>query len=356
MSAFGDFIKGVGNTFSNGLAGGLAGAAVSGISSLFQPSKKKLIKWQKDAQMELNEQAAGLNYDYGEKAAQNAYNRQMQMYERSYEDQSYQAMRKQMENAGLSVGLMYGNGGSGGGAGEMTGAPMGETGGAIAGNASDAIGMALQYKRLQNETMLANANAALAKSQAHKNEVDAADTEATRDARIENYNKTIDKTEEEIELLHQQGKAQWLENIRTEFINNHDANAVQDELGMEIYKSDKYGEATIGFQSSWIQGKGAELNKLYEEVYNTHWAGELDKEKAENYLEELAIAWANADAHAMEAAAKQLATLYETGENVNWKNVLESVTSLLNAVAGAGANIYTKGRAGKVRRSIGKYR
>ena len=68
------------------------------------------------------------DYQYGEKAAENAYNRQLAMYQRSYEDQSYKAMVEQMEDAGLSVGLMYGGSGSGGGAGAMSGAPKGDTG------------------------------------------------------------------------------------------------------------------------------------------------------------------------------------------------------------------------------------
>lgn len=62
----------------------------------------------------------------------------MEMYERSYQDQSYNAMRKQMEDAGLSIGLMYGGGGTGGTGGATTGAPQGETGGAEAGRADGA--------------------------------------------------------------------------------------------------------------------------------------------------------------------------------------------------------------------------
>ena len=82
--------------------------------------QRKAIEAQKNAQKELNEQAASLNYEYGEKAAENAYQRQLAMYNRSYGDQSYKAMVKQMEEAGLSVGLMYGGSGSGGGAGVET--------------------------------------------------------------------------------------------------------------------------------------------------------------------------------------------------------------------------------------------
>ena len=119
-----------GSALKGGLTSGLTGA----ITSLFGGDRKQL-KMQK----ELNEQAARLNYESGEKDAENAYQRQLKMYERSYQDQSYSAMRKQMEDAGLSIGLMYGGSGSGGGQGEMTGAPQGATGGAQAGKAPTAV-------------------------------------------------------------------------------------------------------------------------------------------------------------------------------------------------------------------------
>ena len=64
--------------------------------------QRKAIEAQKNAQKELNEQAASLNYEYGEKAAENAYERQLAMYQRSYEDQSYKAMVNQMKDECLS--------------------------------------------------------------------------------------------------------------------------------------------------------------------------------------------------------------------------------------------------------------
>jgi hypothetical protein len=129
MGWFGDALKdGVGGGISSGIAGAVGGL-IGGIGY------GNRLKKQVNAQKQLNEQAAKLNYEYGELAAENAYQRQMSMYERSYQDQSYAAMRGQMEDAGLSVGLMYGGGGSGGAGGATTGAPQGETGGAEAGRA-----------------------------------------------------------------------------------------------------------------------------------------------------------------------------------------------------------------------------
>lgn len=136
MGLFGDLLKSGASVAADGMTGGLASGisgAVSGLFGALGAGKKE--KRQLEMQKELNEQAAKLNYEYGEKAAENAYKRQMEMYERSYRDQSYSAMRQQMEDAGLSIGLMYGGGGNGGAGGATTGAPQGETGGAEAGRA-----------------------------------------------------------------------------------------------------------------------------------------------------------------------------------------------------------------------------
>lgn len=136
MGLFGKLLKSGASAAADGMTGGLASGisgAVSGLFGVFGAGKRE--KRQLKMQKELNEQAAKLNYEYGEKAAENAYKRQMEMYERSYQDQSYSAMRQQMEDAGLSVGLMYGGGGNGGAGGATTGAPQGQTGGAEAGRA-----------------------------------------------------------------------------------------------------------------------------------------------------------------------------------------------------------------------------
>lgn len=96
--------------------------------------RKRQIRQQK----EMAENAAKINYKYGEMAAENAFERQQVLYNRTYQDQSYANQVAQMDAAGLSPGLMYGKGGGGGGgAGSTTGAPMGATGATGAGSAAD---------------------------------------------------------------------------------------------------------------------------------------------------------------------------------------------------------------------------
>lgn len=112
---------------------GVMGSA-SGILNMLGVGRKKQIRQQK----EMAENAAKINYKYGEMAAENAFERQQVLYNRTYQDQSYANQVAQMDAAGLSPGLMYGKGGAGGGgAGSTTGAPMGATGATGAGVAAD---------------------------------------------------------------------------------------------------------------------------------------------------------------------------------------------------------------------------
>ena len=77
---------------------------VSGIFNMLGVGRKKQIRQQK----EMAENAARINYKYGEMAAENAFERQQVLYNRTYQDQSYANKVAQMDAAGLSPGLMYG--------------------------------------------------------------------------------------------------------------------------------------------------------------------------------------------------------------------------------------------------------
>lgn len=121
-----------GESIASPLSGIIGGA--SGILNMLGIGRKKQMQQQK----EMVENAAQINYKYGEMAAENAFERQQVLYNRTYQDQSYANKVAQMDAAGLSPALMYGQGGAGGGgAGSTTGAPMGATGATGAGAAAD---------------------------------------------------------------------------------------------------------------------------------------------------------------------------------------------------------------------------
>ena len=154
---------------------GIIGGA-SGILNVLGIGRKKQIRQQK----EMAENAAKINYKYGEMAAENAFERQQVLYNRTYQDQSYANKVAQMDAAGLSPALMYGGGGaSGGGAGSTTGAPMGATGAAGAGSAADPNAqlqalMSLRQVRMSErkneaEINLLNTQADALKAEAGKN-------------------------------------------------------------------------------------------------------------------------------------------------------------------------------------------
>lgn len=112
---------------------GIIGDA-SSILNVLGVGRRRQVRQQK----EMAENAAKINYKYGEMAAENAFERQQVLYNRTYQDESYANQVAQMDAAGLSPGLMYGKGGAGGGgAGSTTGAPMGATGASGAGSAAD---------------------------------------------------------------------------------------------------------------------------------------------------------------------------------------------------------------------------
>lgn len=149
---------------------------VSGILNTLGVGRRRQIRQQK----EMVENAAQINYKYGEMAAENAFERQQVLYNRTYQDQSYANQVAQMDAAGLSPGLMYGKGGGGGGgAGSTTGAPMGATGATGAGSAADpnmqlqAL-MSLRQVRMNErkneaEVNLLNTQAEALKAEAGKN-------------------------------------------------------------------------------------------------------------------------------------------------------------------------------------------
>lgn len=164
-----------GEDFASPLAG-IMGSA-SGILNMLGVGRKKQIKQQK----EMVENAAKVNYKYGEMAANNAFERQQVLYNRTYQDQSYANKVAQMDAAGLSPSLMYAKGGAGGGgAGSTTGAPMGATGAVGAGSAADPNAqlqalMTLRQVRMSErkneaEINLLNTQANALKAETNKNE------------------------------------------------------------------------------------------------------------------------------------------------------------------------------------------
>lgn len=306
MGWFGDALKdGVKGGLSSGLAG-VVGGLLGGIGA------KKRLQRQVDAQKQLNEQAAKLNYEYGELAAENAYQRQMSMYERSYKDQSYAAMREQMEDAGLSVGLMYGGGGSGGAGGATTGAPQGETGGAEAGRAdSPAAQQAAAIQQAQLGLGLVSMKKDLAIKDAQIEEINAtAERQRAEAARITEQKVTEVQQRDWIvrgakEIAH----AHYIDRLRKEFEDTQPAEGGQDmewndaQFGAYkiVYEGMRNQETRIGVLEAISR-----TNKNDEERNAAKALARLNNTKADGYWRELQIELIKGNALAAMAAAQKL--------------------------------------------------
>lgn len=340
MGWFGDALKSVGNATADGLTGGLTSGISGAIGGLFGGiGAKKRMRRQVDAQKQLNEQAAQLNYEYGEKAAENAYNRQMAMYERSYKDQSFSAMREQMEDADLSVGLMYGGGGNGGAGGATTGAPMGETGGAEAGRADGpAAQQAAAIQQAQLGLGLVSMKKDLALKDAQIEEINATAEAKRAEAGLQTEKKITEEQTRDIfkQKLTEESTKTWLENRITMFkarwIDDKTDGFVAtgpDGQEYEFSKNSFLGEEIASeIAKKWAEAGEASGNEKAAEAM-----AKLNNERAEGYWIELLNASIHADAHAMEAAAKKLAAEHGTGEYANWKTWVDVGTDIAGEIA-----------------------
>ena len=185
-TAIGSAIPGIGTALGGAIGGGLGllGGLFGGGNSTKQ--QKELM----DRAWEYEKEGMGMQYQYGQMAANEAQRRNLEMWNST----NFEQQRKHMENAGLSVGLMYGGSGAGSTstAGGQATQPSGPT--------SNPVGMALQYKQIEqqdaaikSQTMLNQAEAAKALAEAGKTagpEYNKATWEA-KNLEIENRIKTI---------------------------------------------------------------------------------------------------------------------------------------------------------------------
>lgn len=162
-----------------GPVGGVVGGALGLLGGLFGGGKSEADKQREQRAAEERswgyaKQGMGLQYQLNEQAADNMYNRNMQMWN----DTNYEAQRKHMEDAGLSVGLMYGNGGG------MQASTSGGQQQGVSGPGHDPVSAALQkealglqFEQIKSQNMLNYSQAA--KNNAEAKKISGADTKET---------------------------------------------------------------------------------------------------------------------------------------------------------------------------------
>lgn len=344
---------------------GIIGGA-SGILNTLGIGRRKQIRQQK----EMVENAAKINYKYGEMAAKNAFERQQVLYNRTYQDQSYANQVAQMDAAGLSPGLMYSKGGAGGGgAGSTTGAPMGATGAAGAGMAADPNAqlqalMSLRQVRMSErkneaEIKLLNTQAEALKAEAGKN--------------IEETQSIIDKRIWEVKQEMFKG---WQEFIDT-------ANQLWDQMvkwqptekttieGKEIeipkyfeIEDDKFGKIVFGeesFQGDMIKAEkqileGTAAIKTLESIYaDEKLSAEIKKINADACSGMAQAAYYYAAGKTQEAEAKILEVKKRTEEATADLRELQYWTEIANTILKLAQVVGNMVIGGKTGRAIREY-
>lgn len=157
---------GLGNSFISGLGSSAASAGIGFLGNAL--SQAFGLSW--SPQRAMNEQ---WKYNKNIMALQNQYQQQAaaksQQYAKDYWDYTNAENQVQhLKNAGLNIGLMYGQSGAGG---------MGASGGARQESPDQAqgnpVGMALQVQQIEQQRRMNDAQIALAEAQAEKTKVEA---------------------------------------------------------------------------------------------------------------------------------------------------------------------------------------
>lgn len=303
-----------------GLGANLAGIAAKGLvgtvfNGIFGNNKLEDQEELMRKAWEYEKAGMGLQYNYGQQAADAEYKRNLQMWK----DTNFGAQRNEMEKAGLSVGLMYGNGGgsaasTAGGTATQPSAP--KTNPVEVALQQQAMG--LQLKQIEAQNKLAGAETA--KTLAEANKIAGVDTKGQE----------LDNKWKEIENRIQLSK----ENIAESNITEAAANAKKaTELWKQEALNTKYLDETqkervakLVSEIALLQKEGAVQNSIVDVNYET--ARKIQKE-IENFQYEMVTRRMSAEAAKEQAAAMvdKIAKDYELGKghlnNENQKNLRE---------------------------------
>lgn len=317
-------VKQIGQTAANTLAGGVVSGALGLFGKLFgkkEPSKEELMKqaW------EYEKEGMALQYQYGQQAADAEYQRNLNMWKAT----SYGAQAQEMEKAGLSKGLMYGNGGgqaastAGGDGMQPSGPRMNPVEAALQQQA-----MGLQLKQIEAQNKLANAETA--KTLAEANKIAGVDTKG----------QDLTNKWQEIENRIQLSK----ENITESNVTEAAANA---KKAVELWKQEslntQYLDETqeervtkLISEIALIQKEGSVQDSIVEVNYNT--ARKIQRE-VENFYYEMITRRMSSEAAQKQADAMvdKIAKEYELGKghlkNENEKNLREWIYGGINQVS-----------------------
>lgn len=298
---------GLGATLANAATSGLAGAVTGGIGSivsgglgllggLFKKNNNGFKNQQKLMQQawEYEKEGMGLQYNYGQQAADAEYKRNLQMWK----DTNFGAQRAEMEDAGLSVGLMYGNGGgsaasTAGGTATQPNAP--KTNPVEVALQQESMG--LQLKQIEAQNRLANAEAT--KTIAEANKIAGVDTEGQElQNKWQEIENRIQTSRESIEQSNMKAAAanadKAVEDWKIAVLDREYLDRTQEDrvtrLVSEIAKIQKEGSLAesatdVNYQTARKIQK--EVENFYYDMITRRMSAEAAKESAENMLKKI---------------------------------------------------------------------
>ncbi len=290
-TAIGSAIPGVGTA-----VGGIIGGGLGLLGGLFGGGKSSTKEQEKlmEKAWGYEKEGMGIQYDYGQAAANAAQQRNLEMWNQT----NFGAQRKHMEDAGLSVGLMYGGGGQGAvSQGGQATQPSGPT--------SNPVGMALQYKQIeqQNEaiksqTILNQAEAAKALAEAKKTSgVDTKKTES--EVKWQEIENRIQESREQIassnikEAQANAKKAMEEFNqamLNTEYLDKTQQQRIQtvtDQLSL-IQKQGLKEEAVIDLTNAQASKIRKEIDVLWYDAITRRTSADALKKQADAAVEKVA--------------------------------------------------------------------
>lgn len=301
----------LGQSFINGLGSSAASTGIGFIGNAL--SQAFGLSWSPQKAMEeqwkYNKNIMALQNQYQQQAAEKS-----QQYAKDYWD--YTNAENQvahLKNAGLNIGLMYGQGGAGG---------MGASGGAHQASPDqpqgNPVGMALQVQQLEQQRRMNDAQIALAEAQAEK-----AGAEATKISGVDTQEalKRIEGIGSQIELNLKEG-------------NYKDALTDLTKAEKEATNALKsLRETQEALTSAQISEAFAIATYYSEKAHTEYWAKENEKIQNE-YLRDTYNDRVDA-ANYNNAVAIALAAKYRSEKDVNEKQIkqLEASAKELNALA-----------------------
>lgn len=298
---------GLAATLKGAASTGLAGAVTGGIGSivngglgllggLFKKNNNGFKNQQKLMQQawEYEKEGMGLQYNYGQQAADAEYKRNLQMWK----DTNFGAQRAEMEDAGLSVGLMYGNGGgqatsTAGGTATQPNAP--KTNPVEVALQQQSLG--LQLKQIEAQNRLANAEAT--KTIAEANKIAGVDTKGRElQNKWQEIENRIQTSREMIEQSNMKAAAananKAIEDWKMSVLDREYLDKIQEDrvtlFVSEIAKIQKEGslaESATDVNYYTARKIEKEVENFYYEMITRRMSAEAAKESAENMLKKI---------------------------------------------------------------------